>query len=230
MRNLRVTRRGRTTVSKASNNTIKMSRNPAMPATGCVIMNAYVVELSLSERIFERRALRCKEFSAVFSNVHIVFQADPEFSADVNPGLIAERHIRCKRQSIAADQVRPLVSVHSDAVTEPMGEVFVIRTVAGVCDHLARGRVHRLSLYSGLCGRECRRLRTMHDLKVLLHLVARLAKDEGAADVRFVSFSGAATVDEQDRSFANHLRLHRAVRQGRVLPNLNPCATLESQL
>src|SRR5256885_1927803 len=142
MRNRRVTRRGRTMVSKASKRTIEMSRNPAMPATTCVIMNAYVVELSLSKRIFERRALRCKEFCATFRDAHVIFQAHSEFAANINSRLIAECHVGRKRQSIAADQVRPLVSIHSDAVAHAMGEVFVIRTVAGVSDHLASRRVH----------------------------------------------------------------------------------------
>ena len=42
---------------------------------------------------------------------------------------------------VATHQVRPLVAVHAHAVTQAVGKVFVIRTVAGVGDYLASGRV-----------------------------------------------------------------------------------------
>src|SRR6185312_2479649 len=86
--------------------------------------------LALAERVFQAGALWCKKFSAVFRDVHVVLKAHSEFTATVDAGFVAETHVGSKRQRVAAHQVRPLVSVHADAVAHAMSEVLVIGAVA----------------------------------------------------------------------------------------------------
>ncbi len=75
-----------------------------------------------------------------------------------------------------------------------MREVFVIRAVTRVGDDLACGRIHSLCRNSGFgCG-QCGRLRAMHDLKHLVHLLGGLAHYEGAADVRLITFHRASPI------------------------------------
>src|SRR5262245_17726632 len=47
---------------------------------------------SLRERRFERRALRREQLRAVLGDEHVVFDSHPEFAADVDTRLVAERH------------------------------------------------------------------------------------------------------------------------------------------
>ena len=61
-----------------------------------------------SERVLQRRALRCEQFRAVLGSVHIVFEAYAELAANVDPGFIAESHVGRKRGGVASNtRVRP---------------------------------------------------------------------------------------------------------------------------
>src|SRR5437763_15677069 len=75
---------------------------------------------SLTERMLQARALRREQLRAVCSDVHVVFQTHAELAANVNPRFIAEAHAGLQPQSVAAHQVRPLVAIHADAVSEPV--------------------------------------------------------------------------------------------------------------
>src|SRR5258708_36360506 len=80
---------------------------------------------SPSKRFFQRQTLRRKKLGALPRDVHAVFQAYAEFSANVNPGFVAEAHIWGKQRSIAADQVGPFVSVQANAMAYAVREEFV---------------------------------------------------------------------------------------------------------
>src|SRR5262249_57820476 len=116
------------------------------------------LNLSFAERIFQRLTLWREQLSTIFSDAHIVFQAHSKFTANINARLVAEGHVRGKRQGIATNQVRPLVSIHSDAVPHAMGEIFVVWTITGIGNYLARCCIDCLTLYSRLRRGERRRL------------------------------------------------------------------------
>src|SRR5581483_5698015 len=73
---------------------------------------------AFGEGIFQRRTLGSEQLRAVFSHVHVVFQANAEFSPDVNPRLVAGGHVGLEFGLVAAHQVGPLVSVHAHSVAQ----------------------------------------------------------------------------------------------------------------
>src|SRR5579864_2036797 len=73
-------------------------------------------ESSFSKRIFQRRTLRREQLRTVLGDVHIVFEANAEFSAKINARLVAGGHVRLELGRVAANQIRPLVAVHSQSV------------------------------------------------------------------------------------------------------------------
>src|SRR5215210_1256764 len=115
--------------------------------------------------------------------------------------------------------------VQAHAMPDAMREVLVVGTVAGVDDHLARRSIDVFAWNAWFRRGERCVLRPALDLEDALHLVCRLAQYERAADVGGVALHFAAAVDQQDRPFANHLRLDRAVRQRGILPRLDTCAS-----
>src|SRR5216684_4884024 len=48
------------------------------------------------EWIFERRTLRCEQLRAVFCDVHVVFQANAKFAANIDARLVAGGHVGLK--------------------------------------------------------------------------------------------------------------------------------------
>ncbi len=68
-----------------------------------------------------------KHLGTVGGDDPVVFEADAEFASDVDAGLVGEGHAGGERRGVAADEVGPFVAVHAaDAVTEAVGEVFVV--------------------------------------------------------------------------------------------------------
>ncbi len=65
------------------------------------------------------------------------------------PGSSLVVMLACELRRVAADEIGPLVHIHADAVAEAVGEVFVVRSVAGVGDDFARGGVDRSALDPG---------------------------------------------------------------------------------
>src|SRR5262249_11257138 len=102
------------------------------------------------KRLLQIRALRRKQLSSVLGDVHVVFQSDTKFPADVDTRLVAETHIGRQRKSVAADKIGPLVAVHADSVSNTMSKAFVVGTIASVCDYLSRRCIYGLALHSGL--------------------------------------------------------------------------------
>src|SRR5579864_1359839 len=141
------------------------------------------IALSLPKWILKRWALRREQLCSILRDVHAVFQADPELSTDINPWFVAETHSRSQRQSVAPNQVWPLMPVHANAVAQAVAEVFIVGAVTGVGNYFARGRVYRLALGAGLGRRQRGLLRPMHNLKILLHLVSGFSQHHGPADV-----------------------------------------------
>src|SRR6202042_1849031 len=123
----------------------------------------FAIVLRRAEGLFERWTLRRQQFRAALGNVHVVFQANAELTADVHAGLVTERHMGCQRQAIAPDQVRPLVAVHPQPVAHAMREVQVAGAIAGIHDDLTRGGVYGLARYPGPGRGERRALRMVDD-------------------------------------------------------------------
>ena len=98
-------------------------------------------------------------------------------------------------------------------VSEAVGKVFEVGTVAGGGDDVACRGVDRFQRRAGLRGGERGVLRVAHDTEHLVHLLAGFAEHERARDVGLVALHRAAVVDHDDRPFADRLRRHRAVRQ-----------------
>lgn len=102
--------------------------------------------------MFEGRALRSEKLRPAFGDVHVVLEADPKFAAQIDTGLVAEGHVWLQWESVAANQIRPFVAIHTDSMTDAMGEVRVIRAVAGSSDNFARSGVHGLAFDSRFGG------------------------------------------------------------------------------
>ena len=149
------------------------------------------------------------------------------------PGSSLKHILGASGERVAAHQVWPLVAIHSDPVTEAMGEVRVVGAEAGAVDHLARGGVHRLRFYSRLGRCQRCRLRLVNDIENAAHLVGRrageLTQNKGAADVGCIAFHAASAIDQQNRAFAYHLWRGRAVRQRRILADLDAGIAFEAE-
>src|ERR1700680_4939695 len=93
-----------------------------------------------------------------------------------------------------------LVAIQSDAVTEPVREVFVSGSVPGAGDHRAGGVVHR--------ARELFRARSIqrgvlsftNNLKYRLNFGGWFSKNGRASNVRLIAVHAAAAIDEQHGS------------------------------
>src|SRR5215472_15092622 len=142
------------------------------PSSSCCSTRSAIATLALGERLFQALVLSGKQLAAILRQVPVVFEADSKLAADVNPGLVAEAHVRFELGLVPADKISPLVAIHANAVAEPVREEFVVRSVARVGDHLARGGVNRLRLNSRSRCCERSRLRAMHDLEILQRFVA----------------------------------------------------------
>src|SRR5579863_6456477 len=101
---------------------------------------------SLSKRIFQGWALRCKQLGAGFCDVHIVFKADPELTTDVDSRLVAESHVRLQKGGIAPHQIRPLVPIHSHAMAHTMSKELVVRPIARAGNDFSCRCIHGLTL------------------------------------------------------------------------------------
>src|SRR5215813_8796477 len=107
--------------------------------------------LLFPKRLLHRRTLWREQLRPVFGDAHIVLEPHAKLSPDVNPGLIAERHVGCEFQRVPAHQIRPLVSIHADAVPHTVREEFVVRSVTAIVDYFPRRSIDRAALDSRLC-------------------------------------------------------------------------------
>src|SRR5260370_21080276 len=184
----------------------------------------------LPERLFQRCALWCKRFCPVFRDVHGVFESPAEFAPNINSGLVAEGHVGLEFGRVAAYQIRPLVTIHADAMAKPVCEKFVVRTEASVGNDFAGCSIHVAARDARTRRREPRRLRLAHDVTYFLHLVARFAEHERARDIRLITLNRATVIDHDDGAFANYLQGGRAVGEGGIFSDLHARFTGESQL
>jgi len=120
-----------------------------------------------------------KQLRAVFRDDHDIFEPHTEFAGDVNSRLIAEGHSRFELRLIAAHQIRLLVAIHADAVTDAMREIFIAGAEACIDDHLARRCVHIFASRAGPRCLERRRLRPVFDVPqfALPNTVVRVMSD-----------------------------------------------------
>src|SRR5260370_15765481 len=184
----------------------------------------------LPERLFQRCALWCKQFRTVFRDVHVVFETHAEFAPNINSRLVAEGHVGLEFGRVAAYQIRPLVTIHADAMAKPVCETFVVRTEASVGNDFAGCSIHVAARDAGARRREPRRLRLAHDVKYFLHLVASLAQHERARDIGLITLNRATVIDHDDGAFANYLQGGRTVGEGGIFSDFHARFTGESQL
>src|SRR5579863_2898842 len=97
--------------------------------------------------------------------MHIVFEANAEFTADVDAGLVAEGHVRPEFDGIAAHQIWPLMPVHAHAMAQAMREVFVAGAIACISNHFSCSGIDRAAFHSWTSRCERRLLRPVHDVE-----------------------------------------------------------------
>src|SRR5688572_21259622 len=132
------------------------------------------------EWLVDRRTRLRKVCRATLGHIETVFEADAELAVDGDHRLVAEAHAGRKRRLVAAHEVGPLVAVEPDAMSSAVGKPwhFVIRSEAGVGDHLAGRGVDRFTRRARLHHRERGCLRLLLEIPDL-----RLAR-RGAAEHR----------------------------------------------
>src|SRR5260370_31878890 len=105
------------------------------------------------------------------------------------------------------------VAVEPDAVSQAMAEELVVRAVTRRSDYTASSVNHRTGELPLTCGVKSSVVRAANDLKNLLHLRGRLAENPGACDIRIVTFYLCASIDEDDVTPLQFLRLLTAMRK-----------------
>ena len=147
-----------------------------------------------------------------------VLDTHAEATGQVDAGLDRERHSGFERLAIPADQVRMLVAVETDPMTDPVDEV---RTVSGFIDDPSRRGVDRLGrcalVRSGVAGF----LRPADDVMHTLPLALDGRPDvHRPRDVGSIAAASAAEVEDDrvtlhDAAIAGLMMRRRAVRTGR---------------
>src|SRR5947209_243362 len=145
--------------------------------------------------MLERWALRGEQLGAILGDMHVVFKPDTELATNVDAGLIAERHVGRKDGRVAAHEVRPLMAVHAHSVTDAVGEVLVIGTVASVSDDLPSGRVNLPTVDARPSRCESDALGFVNDVEYGFHFVGSFSEDEGASDVGGIALDLATPVN-----------------------------------
>src|SRR5262245_45433201 len=136
--------------------------------------------------MLKRRRLSGQQLCAAFCDHHNILTSHTELTGYVNPRFIAEHHSRLKLRLVAAHQIGPFVTVHPETVTNPVREVFVIRSVPGIGDHLARCCVYILTGDARPRSLERCSLGSLYDVKDLELFVRWFPKDRRASYVRRV--------------------------------------------
>src|SRR5256885_492463 len=106
-----------------------------------------------------------------------------------------------------------LVAVKTDSVAQAMREKFVVWPVPGGGDDRARRVVYCSRKFPFACGIERGVLRFPDNFVRALDFVGWLAKNSGAGHVGRVALDFTAAIDQHHISFAQRLRLNRAVRK-----------------
>src|SRR5581483_900712 len=137
----------------------------SLTGKGCAIVCTFLGGISAQKQIFislygsegllERWTLRSEQLSAVFGDVHIVFQPYSEFAADVNARFIAEDHVGYQGKRVAVHEIWPLMSIHAHAVSDAVSEILINGTKAGITDNVARDRIHNFTGSSWPGSRQC---------------------------------------------------------------------------
>src|SRR5215475_14708299 len=142
-------------------------------------------QFTLAERLVERRTLLSKKLRTVFGDIKTIFETYPKFSVDYNRWFIAETHTRLNGRLVAADEVRPFVSVQTDAVTSPMGQPrdFVIRSEPCISDHFSCGCIDRFARRPNLCRGKTSVLRLAFEVPDVALALRRFAENKCARDV-----------------------------------------------
>src|SRR3989442_7424194 len=130
--------------SSVSSNSAKASGHEAHSIVAVLSGFFFCVFASLPERFFERnsKSPRQKLRGAIAGNDHIVFTPQPKLSQNVNSRLIREGHAGFKHRLASPNQIRMLVPIQPDPVSEPVREKLVVGAEARIRDHLARGVIH----------------------------------------------------------------------------------------
>ena len=121
--------------------------------------------------------------------MQVVFEPNSEFARDVDARFVAGSHIRLQHRvqgqapHVVVDQVRPLMHIHAQAMTDAMREVLEAWAVAAVNDDFAGGSVDRSRYYPGLRGFQMCLVRVVDYILDLHHLVGRLAEYKRSSDI-----------------------------------------------
>src|SRR5262249_8624715 len=157
----------------------------------------------LAEGFLDGTALRGEKFGAAFGNVHAVLEAYAEFFVIGNHRFVAKAHARTKRSFVAANQVRPLVSIESDAVTGAVRKSgdLVVRSEARIRDDLTRSRV---DCFAGNAHFSCGKsgiLGFPFEIPDVALMRRGFSKYNRAADVGLIAVHAAAAVHQDDIAF-----------------------------
>src|SRR6266581_4383016 len=206
--------------SSVSSSSARASGHEAHSVVAALLGFFFCVFDSLRERFFERnsKSPRQKLRGAIAGNDHFVFTPQPKLTRNVNSRLIRKGHPGFKHSLASPNQIRMLVSIQSDPVSEPVREKLVVGAEARIRDNLARGVIHGARQTPNACRVERGILRLAHDFECPRHFFRWLAEDSRACHVRLVTFHCAAAVDQHHVALFQLLRLDAAVRQRRRCP------------
>src|SRR6266851_7609916 len=156
--------------------------------------------------------------AAVVAEDRDVLDANAEPTRDIDAGLDRERHARLEGLVVAADEVRMLVPVETDAVSGAVDEPFA---VTGLVDNAPRSGVNGCGCRARAHGRVAGFLRSPHHVVHSTHLVIHVSADvDGARDVGAVPLPCSAEVEHDgvagcDAATAGLVMWRRAVRTRR---------------
>ena len=106
-------------------------------------------------------------------------------------------------------------------MTDPVSEVFVIRPVTRIGDHLPSSRIDIFTCDTRASGLQCRGLRAFDDVEHLELLISRFPKDRRASYIRCVVLDAAPAVHQHNVTRAKLLRVNGSVRESRVFCEQN---------
>src|SRR4051794_21340566 len=101
--------------------------------------------------------------------MHNILQPHAELAPDINTRLITESHVRRERHLVAANKVRPFMSVDAKAVPYPVRKVLVTGTKSGLLNYFARSAIHCLARHTWTRGCKGNTLGAVHDFKYMVH-------------------------------------------------------------
>src|SRR5215207_3659299 len=161
----------------------------------------------------DRAARLVEADAALFGADDGVFDADAEVAFQVDTGFVAEDHPDREGHLVAADQIRFLVDVETETVSDTVEE---LRSVARLGDDRPRHLVEALAGNAGFDGFQRRLVGAEDDVVDAAELVGRFADEDGAGDVGLVAVEGSTPVEDDDVALLDDAVAGVVVRRGAV--------------